>query len=55
MKTKTKKTEITFDAATLLARVEGFAAGQEPLRQHKVKLPSPVKGMPTKELCVIRK
>ncbi len=30
MNRKTRKTEIEFDAHTLLTRVEGFAAGKEP-------------------------
>jgi len=37
MKTITKKTEITFDAATLLARVEGFASRREAARERTVK------------------
>ena len=41
MKTK-RKTEITFDAGALLARVEGFAAGREPARKRTVKMPPPV-------------
>jgi len=43
MKTRTKETEITFDAGALLARVEDFAAGREPSRERRVKLPPPVK------------
>jgi len=43
MKTKTKKTEVTFDAGTLLSRAEVFAAGQESSRKRRVKLPPPVK------------
>ena len=38
MKTKTKKTEVTFDAGTLLSRAEVFAAGQESSRKRRVKL-----------------
>jgi len=34
MKTKPKKTEIAFDAAALVARVEGFTAGQRQHGQH---------------------
>ena len=33
MKTKTKKTEIHFDAAALVSRVEAFAAGRAPARE----------------------
>ena len=54
MKTKTKKTEITFDVGTLLARVEGFAAGREPARERTVKMPPPVKAMPAKEIRALR-
>ncbi len=54
MKTKTKKTEIHFDAEALVARVEGFAAGREPARERTVKLPPPVKQMPAKEIRAIR-
>ncbi len=54
MKTKTKKAEIPFDAATLVARVEGFAAGRTPSRERTVKLPLPVKAMPAKEIRAIR-
>ena len=45
MKTKAKKTEIAFDARTLVARVEGFAAGRAPVRERRVSLPPPVKAM----------
>ena len=45
MKTKTKKTEIAFDAGALLARVEGFAVGREPVRERTVKMPPSVKAM----------
>ena len=41
MKTRTKKTEIEFDAEALVRRVEGFAAGKEPAHERKVKLPPP--------------
>ncbi len=34
MKTKTRKTEIAFDAGALVARVEGFAAGQRQDGEH---------------------
>lgn len=54
MKTKTKKTEITFDAETLVARVEAFAAGRAPVRERTIKLPPPVKAMPAKEIRAIR-
>jgi hypothetical protein len=46
MKTKTKKSEITFDAEALVALVEGFAAGRQPARERKMKLPPPVKPIP---------
>jgi putative transcriptional regulator len=51
---KTKKTEIIFDAAALVARVEGFAAGRAPARERAMKLPPPVKAMPAKEIRAIR-
>jgi putative transcriptional regulator len=51
---KTKKTEIPFDAMTLIARVEGFAAGREPARERTVKLPPPVKAIAAKEIRAIR-
>lgn len=54
MKTKTKKTEITFDAEALVARVEAFAAGRAPVRERTIKLPPPVKAMPAKEIRAIR-
>jgi putative transcriptional regulator len=54
MKPKTKKTEIPFDAGTLLARVEGFAEGREPARERTLKLPPPVKVMPAKEIRALR-
>ncbi len=54
MKTKNKKSEILFDAATLVARVERFAAGRAPARERTVKLPPPVKAMPAKEIRAIR-
>ncbi len=54
MKTKTKKTEIEFDAHTLLARVEGFAAGKEPAVERTVKLPPPVRPIPATEIRAIR-
>jgi putative transcriptional regulator len=53
-KTKTKKTEIPFDAEALVARVEGFAAGREPVRERTVKLPPPVKAMPAKQIRKVR-
>ena len=52
--TKPKKTEIAFDAAALFARVEGFAAGQEPARERTVNLPPPIKAMPAKKIRAIR-
>jgi putative transcriptional regulator len=54
MKTKTKKTEIAFDAGALLARVEGFAAGHAPTRERTVNLPPPVKAMPAKAIRALR-
>ena len=50
MKTKTKKTEIEFDAHTLLRRVEGFASGKEPAVERTVKLPPPVRPIPAKDI-----
>ena len=37
MKTKTKIVEITFDAETLVARVEALAAGRAPVRERTIK------------------
>jgi putative transcriptional regulator len=54
MKTKTKKTEIPFDAEALVARVEAFAAGQAPARERKVNLPPPIKAMPAKAIRALR-
>ena len=54
MKTKTKKSEITFDAESLVARVEGFAAGRQLARERTVKLPPPVKTIPAKQIRAIR-
>ena len=54
MKTKTKKTEIPFDAKTLVSRVEAFAAGRANARERTVNLPPPVKAMPAKEIRAIR-
>ena len=54
MKTKTKKTEIAFDAEALVARVEGFAAGRAPSRERTVNLPPPVKAMPAKAIRALR-
>jgi hypothetical protein len=54
IKTKTKKTEIEFDAHTLLTRVEGLAAGKEPAVERTAKLPPPVKPIPAKEIRAIR-
>ncbi len=47
-------TEIPFDAAALVARVEGFAAGRERARERAIKLPPPVKAMPAREIRAIR-
>ena len=54
MKTKTKKPEITFEAAALVARVEGFAAGRQLARERMMKLPPPVKPIPAKQIRAIR-
>ncbi len=54
MKKQTKKTGIAFDAKELVRRVEGFAAGLEPARERTVKVPSPVKPIPAKEIHAIR-
>ena len=54
MKTKTKKSEIPFDAGALVARVEGFAAGRQPARERTVKLPPPVKPIAAKQIRAIR-
>ena len=54
MKTKPKKTEITFAAGALVARVEGFAAGRPPARERSVKLPPPVQPIPAKQIRAIR-
>ena len=51
---KTKKSEIPFNVETLVARVEGFAAGRERSRERTVKLPPPVKAIPAKEIRAIR-
>ena len=48
MRTKTKKQEIEFDADTLLARVEGFAADKEPAVERMVTLRPPA--IPSKEM-----
>ena len=54
MKTKPKKTEIAFDAAALVARVEGFAARQAPARERTLNLPAPIKAMPAKAIRALR-
>lgn len=54
MKTKRKKVDTAFDAETLAARVESFAAGREPARERTVKLPPPVKAILAKEIRTIR-
>jgi putative transcriptional regulator len=51
---KTQKSEIAFDADTLLARVEGFAEGKERTVERMVKLPPPVKPIPAKQIRAIR-
>ena len=43
-----------FDAGALVARVEGFTAGRRPARERTVKLPPPVKPIPTKQIHAIR-
>jgi len=54
MKMKPKKTEIEFDAAELVRRVESFSSGAEPARERKLKLPPPVKAIPAREIRAIR-
>jgi putative transcriptional regulator len=54
MKTRKKKTEIEFDADALVRRAEGFAAGEEPAHERKVKLPPPVKPIAAKQIRAIR-
>jgi len=54
MKTRSKKTEIEFDAAELVRRVEGFAAGAEPASEREIKLPPPVKPIAPKEIRALR-
>lgn len=54
MKTKTKKSQLYFDAEKLVARVEAFAAGREPSCERTVKLPPPVKAMRAAEIRAIR-
>ena len=51
---KTKKMRIDFDAETLVARVEGFAAGTEPARERKLRLPPPVKPIAPRQIRAIR-
>lgn len=54
MKTKSKKVDIQFDAAALVERLEGFAAGKISAREHMVKLPPPIRLIPAKEIRAIR-
>jgi putative transcriptional regulator len=54
MKTKTKKTQIHFDAGALVARVEEFAAGRERAHERTVKLPPPVKPIAARQIRAIR-
>lgn len=54
MKTRTKKTEIEFNADELVRRVEGFAAGIEAARERRVKLPPPVKPIAAREVRALR-
>jgi len=51
---KAKKIEIEFYANELLRCMKGFAAGREPARERTVKLPSPVKPIPAKQIRAIR-
>ena len=51
---KTKKREIKFDADALLARVEGFAAGQERAVERTIKIPPPVKPIPARQIRALR-
>ena len=54
MKPKTRKPEIVFDPAALVARVESFAAGEPRARERTITLPAPVKAMPAKQIRAIR-
>ena len=45
MKTKTKKTQIQFDAEALVLCIEAFAAVRAPARERTMKLPPPVRPM----------
>ena len=54
MKTRTKKSQIDFDAGKLAARVERFASGAEPARERVVKLPPPVKPIAPRQIRAIR-
>jgi len=49
-----KKIEILFDPEMLVSRVESFARGTELVREHKMALPPPVRGMPAREIREIR-
>lgn len=48
------KQEIEFDAGELLRRVEDYAAGTVQTRERLIKVPSPVKAIPPKEIHAVR-
>jgi len=54
MKRKSTGKEIEFSAHLLLARIEGLAAGKEPVSERKIKLPPSVKSISAKEIRAIR-
>lgn len=45
---------IDFDAEKLVARVEGFASGTEPVHERRMKLPPPVKPIAPRQIRAIR-
>ena len=49
-----KKTDIPFEIAELVDRVERFAAGTEPARVRRVQIPPPVKSLSTRAIRAIR-
>jgi len=54
MKNRKEKADIQFDAAALVRRVEGFAAGNERAEERRVKLPPPVKPIAAHEIRALR-